>query len=194
MKAAMKNRTVFPALALAVATTIVAGCGFRPLYGTQGVHNQSVQADMSGVAIQPISNRSGQLLRNRLLDKMTPAGQPTAPTYQLTVDLHESKVPLGIRKDETATRANMNQTATYILVDLTSHVIADRGSVQATTSYDIVNSDFGTISAERDARARGINILAEEITLRVALYFNRRGALTKKAGVDPTPAHVIQKK
>jgi LPS-assembly lipoprotein len=125
---------------------------------------------------------------------MTPAGQPASPTYQLTVTLHEAKVPLGIRKDETATRANMIQTAEYFLRDLTSHVVVNRGTVQATTSYNIVNSDFGTISAERDARVRGIEIVAEAITLRVALYFNRRGTLTRKAAVNPAPVRVVQKK
>ena len=103
-------------------------------------------------------------------------------------------MPLGIRKDETATRANMNQSAEYSLRDLTSHVIVDRGNVQATTSYNIVSSDFGTISAERDARVRGLEILADAITLRVALYFNRRETLTRKAPANPAPARVIQKK
>jgi LPS-assembly lipoprotein len=188
----MNTRILVPALALGLAATAVSSCGFRPLYGSQGVRNGSVKADLSSVAISQISNRAGQILRNRLVDKMTPTGQPATPAYRLSVRLTESKVPLGIRKDETATRANMNQTALYMLQETATNVVVDRGSVQSTTSYNIVDSDFGTIMAERDARKRGLEQIAETITLRVALYFNRKGTLT---GKPATPAaRTVQKK
>ncbi len=189
----MIKRMVVPGLALALAATAVTACGFKPLYGTRGVQGASVQADMSGIQIEQISNRSGQILRNRLIDKMTPGGQPSEAAYRLTVRLTENKVPLGIRKDETATRANMIQTAFYTLQEMSSNVVVDRGTVQSTTSYNIVDSDFGTIMAERDARTRGVDQLAESITLRVALYFNRRETLTKRAPAQPAP-RAIEKK
>ncbi len=188
----MIKRMVVPVLALTLAGATVAACGFRPLYGDKGVQTGSVQADLSGVEISQISNRAGQILRNRLVDKMTPRGQPTEPSYRLIVRLSENKVPLGIRKDETATRANMIQTAFYTLHELNANVVVDRGTVQSTTSYNIVNSDFGTIMAERDARTRGIEQIADAVTLRVALYFNRRETLTKKS--DTPPAPIVQKK
>jgi len=88
---------------------------------------------------------------------------------------------------------NMIQTAFYVLQETSSNVVVDRGTVQSTTSYNIVDSDFGTIMAERDARTRGVDQLAESITLRVALYFNRRETLTKRAPAQPAP-RVIEKK
>lgn len=188
----MINRKVVPVLALTFAAVAVSACGFKPLYGTKGVRGGSVKADMSGVRIEQISNRAGQVLRNQLIDKMTPAGQPAEATYRLIIRLSENKVPLGIRKDETATRANMIQTAFYVLQEMNSGVVVDRGTVQSTTSYNIVDSDFGTIMAERDARTRGVEQLAESITLRVALYFNRRETLTRKTVT--APARVRQKK
>lgn len=188
----MINRMVVPVLALTMAATALTACGFRPLYGDRGVQSGSVKADMSGVRIEPISNRAGQILRNRLIDQMTPAGQPTEAAYRLTIRLTENKVPLGIRKDETATRANMIQTAFYTLQEMATNVVVDRGTVQSTTSYNIVNSDFGTIMAERDARTRGVDQIADSVTLRVALYFNRRETLTRKS--DTPPARVVQKK
>jgi LPS-assembly lipoprotein len=192
VKVVMVNRMVVPALAVALAATMVSACGFRPLYGNRGARTGPVQADMTTVQISQISNRSGQILRNRLLDKMTPGGQPTQPSFRLTIKLDENKVPLGIRKDETATRANMIQTAQYALVDVTNGVAVDTGSAQSTTSYNVLDSDFGTIMSERDARRRGIELLAESITLRVALYFNRRETLTTKKRAATVPA--IQRK
>lgn len=180
MMAGMKHRNLLPLMTLALIGAALSACGFRPLYGTHGVQRASVQADMGDIEISQIANRNGQILRNALIDKITPNGQPTNAAYQLSIKLGESKVPLGIRKDATATRANMTQTAAYVLIDRSSSVAVDRGTVQAITSYDIVNSDFGTIMAERDARKRGIDLLADSITLRVALYFNRRTTLTAR--------------
>lgn len=169
------------ALLLGGAMLLVAGCGFKPLYGDRGVRGASVKADTAQVAIAPIADRSGQILRNELIDRLTPQGQPSEPAYSLTVVYQENKVPLGIRVDETATRANMNLTARFTLHDRRQGVTVYSGASQAQVSYNIVDADFATIVAERDARQRGIILLADGIALRLGLYFNRLKTLKRTA-------------
>jgi LPS-assembly lipoprotein len=78
-------------------TAILSGCGFKPLYGTAG--GRDIPAELAKVEILPISDRSGQILRNGLIDKMNPGGRPTGAKYKLLVTFKIHKHNLGIRKD-----------------------------------------------------------------------------------------------
>lgn len=168
-----RSTRAFPALpALLVVAALLSACGFRPLYGQRAAGE--VSADLSQVRIDLISDRSGQILHNYLRDRMNPGGQPADPTHRLSVTLTEDFDTLGIRKDETATRANFRASASYQLIelgDLNETVMDDR--TQTITSYNIVESEFATISARDDARERALRLLADKIAAQVALHFNR---------------------
>lgn len=151
---------------------LLSACGFQPLYADRQ-DKRSVAEDFAEVQILPISNRTGQMLRNELIDRMNPNGQPSDAKYTLEVKSAVSKQALGIRIDETATRANMQFSASFRLIEVSSGSVVYKSNTAATTSYNIVSSDYGTISAERDARRRGSLLIAESITVRLAAYFNR---------------------
>ena len=164
---------------LIILAGALGSCGFQPLYAERP-GGRSVSSDLSEVRIAPISDRAGQMLRNELIDRLNPSGEPNPGKYTLIVTLSVSKQELGIRKDETATRANMLLSATFRLVEAESGAIVYRSGSSATTSYNIVESDYGTISAERDARQRGLILLADGIAIRVSAYFNRLRQLRRK--------------
>lgn len=167
--------TRLPAMFAMLAALSVAACGFRPLYGDNSAAGKpSVQADLGQVAITPIRSRTGQILRNHLIDRMNPSGQPgSAGAYTLIIRLGVRKQELGIRRDETATRANLIMTVNYVLVEQASGAVIHRGISRAVTSYNILDDEFATLIAEKDARARGAEELADDITTQMALYFNR---------------------
>lgn len=161
-----------PAPALLALLVLLSACGFRPLYGEQPAGE--VSADLSNVEIALIEDRSGQILHNYLRDRINPGGRPGAATHRLDVSLRERFQDLGIRRDETATRVNFRANAVYRLTELgeiNEVVVEDR--TQAITSYNIVESEFGTISARDDARERALRLLADRIAAKVAIYFNR---------------------
>lgn len=160
----------FAAIALAC---LVAGCGFRPLYGTTDT-NAAVTEQLAQVRIDIISDRTGQKLRNFLLDRINPSGQPARPGYYLTVRTNVSRTDLGIERDETATRAILVLTAHYILTDHTRKPVLIQGSTQSTNSFNIVDSDFATLSGETDAIDRAAREISDDIKTRLALYFSGR--------------------
>lgn len=152
------------AIGLAAVLATIAGCGFRPLHGAGG---GGAREQLATVRIAQISDRVGQKLHNLLLDWLTPKGPPETPRYVLSVNLNEARQNLAIRKDETATRANLTITAVFSLRRLgrdETYV----GTAVSTNSYNILQSDFATLSAENDARDRALRVLAEEIRTRVA--------------------------
>jgi LPS-assembly lipoprotein len=171
----MKRRDALRGLmgvAAMIAGAPLVGCGYRPLYATST--RGGVSTEMAAVKIGLIPDRIGQRLRNNLLDRMNPAGEPASPRYRLDVALKEAVQDVGVRKDETSTRANYILSADYRLIDATTGRVLFRASSQRIASYNISRDDFSTISAANAARQRIATDLADEITTRVAIFLNRR--------------------
>jgi LPS-assembly lipoprotein len=153
-------------LLLAVCAAALSGCGFRPLYAEA---TGSGAQTLASIEIGLIADRPGQKLRNMLLERLTPTGQPRQPAYILDVRLTEAKQELAIRKDETATRANLTVTAQFVLRALREPQLGTyAGVANSTNSYNVLRSEFATLSAENDARDRALRVLAEEIRIRIA--------------------------
>ena len=158
---------------LPAAGLALSGCGFRPLYGRGDGQGLAAAAEFSSIIIPPIPDRSGQLLRNALRDRLTPRGVPANPRYRLDVTLNEQRSDLVILRDATSTFAKMRFSAAYALVDFESGKAVTQGRAESTTTFNIVESQFANISAESDARRRAADELAEDIRLRLGLHFHR---------------------
>ena len=156
-----------------VAAALLQGCGFRPLYGKHGGED-GVSQELAQVYVEIIADRVGQKLRNFLLDRINPTGSPASPAYRLYVTSAVSRTDLGIQRDETATRARLVLTAQYTLYDAARKTVLVKGSTQSTNSFNIVNSDFATASAEADALDRAAREVSDDIKTRLGLYFSRQ--------------------
>ncbi len=153
-------------LVLGACALGLVGCGFQPLYGQSGAGSSE---NLAAIQIDQIADRMGQRMRNLLFDKLTPRGAPDRPLYRLSVSLRESKQELAIRKDESATRANLTVIANFSLSVIQRPDIGTlSGTAASTNSYNVLQSEYATLSAENDARIRALAVLAEEIRLRVA--------------------------
>ncbi len=146
-------------------------CGFEPLYGTQ--ENGTATEDLlSRVSVSPIADRPGQLVRIELTNRLTPRPAPT-PLYVLSVVLNESKQDLAVRRDASATRANLIITANFTLTAIGSEGTLLSGNIRSSNGYDILTSDFATLAAENDARRRGARDIADGIIDRLAIFLSR---------------------
>ncbi len=150
----------------------LAACGFQPLYGQpQQQAQSSVATELAAVRIDPLRDRVGQQMHNFLRDRLNPDGQPLSPSYRLRVELTETLSELGVRRDETATRANLRMQAKFSLLDVSGGQSLFSGQSTSTTSYDILENPFATTVSEGDARERALRELADDIQTRLALYF-----------------------
>ena len=63
---------------LLFALLLLTACGFRPLYGGAGtddsVSGQTLTRETAAIFIDEISDRTGQVLRRALSDRLTPRG------------------------------------------------------------------------------------------------------------------------
>ncbi len=161
------------ALLVAIALALSA-CGFTPLYGGADSQSMSPVDHMAAIRIAPLPDRIGQQMHNLLRDRLNPIGQPREPVYALGLRLSESRQELGIRKDETATRANLNLSAQFTLSFIQTGDPLYRGHVNSVSSYNILTSPFATGFSEADARSRALRELADGIRTRLGIYFSRR--------------------
>ena len=156
-------------LALALLGAAAAGCGFQPLYATDG----SARGEIARIHVDQIADRTGQQLRNALLLSFPP-GDPNAPAaWRLRVALKEDKRELGVEKQDVATRANLTLTASYTLEDAASDRPVLSGDLRSVNSYNILPSPYGTLAAERNARARAVRQIADGLTARLAAWLSR---------------------
>jgi len=100
--------------------------------------------------------------------------QEGAARYRLIVTLSENREGLALRRDASVTRYNYVLRATFELRDAATDVVVDKGDARAIAAYNVVDSQFATLSAEQDAETRAARELAEQIRLRLGVGFERR--------------------
>ena len=157
---------------LVVVAAVAGGCGFQPLYGTQATG--STPAEFAQIKVEPIVDRLGQQLHNHLLTILNPDGRPAAPRYRMNTTLTEGIASLGVRKSAFATRANLTVNSNYRLTDTETGKIILSDQTSITVSYNILESEFATLMAEKDARSRAVRELAESIRIRLGVFFARQ--------------------
>ena len=163
---------LFRAIALSTLLVMLASCGFQPLYGRQ-TQNAKVTAALEQTYVLPMAGRTGQIVRNSLLDKVTPKGVPARAKYQLQVSLSELKQGLAIDQSNSTNRFNLTLKAKYTLFDATGKQPIYRGSAQSVSSYNIVDSDFANLAAEKNAQKRSALVISEEIHRQLSVFLSR---------------------
>lgn len=164
----------FRILILAVAVAALAACGFQPLYGSRVAGGAPVE--FAQIKIEPIPDRTGQQLHNHLLTLLNTDGRPERPRYVMKTQLSESLSALGVRKTAFATRANLQMRAIYTVTSAGSGQNVFSGDSTITVSYNILDSEFATLMAEKDARERAVRELSEDIRIRLGVFFANQAA------------------
>lgn len=164
---------------LLLISTLV-GCGFEPLYVEKKHNNRwyyggdfdtSISQEMQQVKVEPIANRFGQMLRNQLLDLLTPKGMPKKPKYRLFVEEASRSVSdQALRSDITATRKLVQIRMKYYMMKDNERILF--GDSVAYYSYDILANPYSTTMAEKKGDEEAVSIIANDIALRLGAYFH----------------------
>lgn len=158
----------------------VSACGFRPLYVERegdsvwhydGKFNTSIIQEMSKIKVEPVADRFGQLVRNNLLDSLTPKGAPSKPTYRLNVRLKKKTVTdQALRRDITASRKRVKYNVVYEMTRDGETLF--RNNSIAFVGYDIMANPYSTTFAEKKTEEDAAKIISNDIILRIGAYFN----------------------
>lgn len=141
---------------------LLSACGFSPMYAPPGGGHA-----IGPVYVQEIEGKAGHVLKTELDRILAVENDGTAST-NLAIRLTEQVTQLGIRRDESATRAELRLIANYVLTPPNDSQVM-RGSVVEVVNYEIPRAAFGEISAQDDARERAAESLAERFRAELAL-------------------------
>jgi len=155
----------------ALAAAPLASCGFHPLYGghTAGEYDPRLAA----IKVEPIPDREGQLLELALREKLNPRGVTLPTRYALSVNLMLTRADLGIQRNATSTRSEINASASYTL---SGSGISVAGSSRTVSAFNLQNDAWAATVAEKDARERAIEDLADAIYMQLSLWSRRQTA------------------
>ncbi|MDZ4691087.1 LPS assembly lipoprotein LptE [Terricaulis sp.] len=150
---------------IASLTLLLAACGFQPMYSPGG------GSAIGPVQIDEIEGKAGHVLRTELSRIL--AVENGASPSQLEITLSEQVTPLGIRIDESATRAELRLIANYVLTPPGQGAQVMRGSVVTVVNYDVPTAAFGEIAAQDDARERAAETMAQRFRSELALRMSQ---------------------
>lgn len=149
---------------------LLAGCGFRPLYGDQGVAGGGAAAKLETVAISTIPDRPGQILRNLLIDRFYHNDRPASTPYRLDARIVATEQKLSLRQDATAERAQLVLNVPFRLIDNTTGRTLFEGNSRSFLPYNVLEERYAGVAALDNAYTRGLTEISDDITARVAMF------------------------
>ena len=149
---------------------IFTSCGYEPIYSK----NVSSNKELLSISVKNIKDRSGQILRNYLLNQLNPEKERVIIKYKLTVEISESRSNLAYRRDMSATRADLIVTANYLLTEIKSGEIILKQETKSISSFDVVESVYATIVAEKDAREKNLQVISDDIITNLVIFFKNK--------------------
>ena len=162
--------SLFKLITVMAALAVLQGCGFRPLYGDSSTGGSS--AEFALIKVEPIKGRIGQLLRNHLRTAFNPKPRTQKPRYLLRTRVTQGTSSLAVKKSAFATRANLKVTANFELLNAATAKPIFSAKRSITVSYNILDSEYATLAAEKDARIRAVRELSEDIRIQLGVYFS----------------------
>ena len=146
------NRRLF----LLSSAAALAGCGFTPAFGPGGVASRLQNA----VLVDDPKEREDYLLTRRFEERM---GRASPARYGLSYAITTTESAIAISSNNVITRYNILGSVTFALRDMTTDKVLTSGKVDSFTSYSTSGTTVATEAAKRDAEARLITILTDQI-------------------------------
>lgn len=144
----------------------LAACGFRPLYAS------NLDPQLASIYVEPVAERDGYEMRNRLIDMLHSDGDKAGKRYRLHITLNESSQGIALQNDAAITRYNTTIGATYELYDMRGNLVT-HGTQSELAAYNVVQSPYATLSAQQDSSKRAAQDMAERIHLELGAWFRQ---------------------
>lgn len=157
------------AMALAaVLGLMLAGCGYRPLYGTSsGSSTPGVVQKLADISIEEQRTRAGQLVRNDLVSTMGGGGS----RYVLKMIVNEGHFGVASINNTTVTRQRYTMNVGYQLLDTSSGKQVAGGRSFSTVDYDEIKEPVADLQAAENARERAAREVSQDLRTRLSAFF-----------------------
>lgn len=149
------NRRLFLISAVALA-----GCGFTPAFAPGGAATRL----QGRVLVDEPDSRPGYLLTRRFEERL---GRANPALYGLSYSIGLTDSAIAVSSTNVITRYNKIGKVTWALRDLQTDKVLISGKAESFTSYSASGTTVASQAAERDAEARLMVILTDQIITRL---------------------------
>lgn len=143
-----------------IAPLALAACGFTPVYGPGGAGDRLY----AQVRIEAPETDDDYLLVRALEQRL---GRAASPAWDLSYTLRTRDEGQAITASGDITRYSVVGDADFVLSPAGETTVIASGKVTNFTGYSATGSTVETLAAERDAHARLMVILADQIVTRL---------------------------
>lgn len=128
-----------------------------------------VASELASVKVAYIDNRSGQVLRNDLINTLTPGGEPSRPKYTLTIRIEEPFQNLAFQRNNSVSFVGYTVNAYWSLVDAKGVAVYSSAS-SSSQNYAITNSQYASAVSAQNTRDLIMLDISQDIRNKLAQY------------------------
>lgn len=179
----------------------LSGCaGWQPVYAerddsiTTTSHSEYAE-QLSKIELETTENAQGEQFKNKLTDLLNPTSRNAGSNiYRLNVEFSLQEIPIGIEKDGTISRYNLQFVSYYKLYRITDNALVDQGKLRRVASYSLLpNAYFSSYVSRADAIKRCLDELAEDYRQKLIAFVaqNRDPSLLAVQKENPRLKEVV---
>ncbi len=150
----------------------VAGC-LSPVPSYQKTDLETSATDLRHVAVAPMAERRGQILRTLLEERLATAGKKMRKTHELEVSLKVNSSTRDFGRARIV--GEMRATARFVLREKRGKgkesKVLSKGSVEERSNYTVRSEFLARRDAEEEALRHVLALVADEMLVRLRLYF-----------------------
>jgi LPS-assembly lipoprotein len=151
--------------ALMVMASLLVGCGFKPTYS-----ERSLASSLARVEFDLPSTKLGYRIEHELSISLRPY-RNKEKTHRVEVEVSDRTYSIGVRVDDTYSRAEINASVNYKLIDKkTDKVLINKSFVELVT-YNAANDPFGSVMAQNHAQQRLSSAIAKRLESELVHYY-----------------------
>ncbi|MHA1539574.1 MAG: LPS assembly lipoprotein LptE [Alphaproteobacteria bacterium] len=140
----------------------------RPLYS--GKSKDQISCHTKALHVAPIADRRGQILQIDLQNRFGANTTKESASYILETSLESSRTRLGIAEDDSTSLSKLTLKANYIL-KTKSGTVLKRGLSRSVNNFNVLESPYASLVAEKGAEKRALRQIAYEIHQRLSVFF-----------------------
>jgi len=147
-------------------------CGFQPMYDNGDSGKKSL-VSMPNIEVKNIPDRNGQFLRNAIIDQLYLDGRPSSSLYDLKLSPLVTKIHnIGIRKDASATRAQVQLSSTMQLIEKSSGKVVLERYLKTLGSYNLLDNQFAALVSKESTIDNILKDMANDVINELNLHFH----------------------
>jgi len=155
-------------LILTTSAILLTACGFTPMHaGQSGAAFENLSVSLAG-GEDLGDEQAGFYVMQRLRDRIEIAA---APQQTLDITMKAQRRSIGITDGDVASRYDTALSATYVLTDIKSGKVLEKGTVNSTTTFGAPFDPYGVVAADSSSKQQAAKEIADRMLNTLARYY-----------------------